>query len=69
MKTQFLQLNLSSVEYVWVEYHLAESKLSIQCTVEGHWWSSDAANAPLHACNVTKYEYTYSHQYSTTDNN
>jgi hypothetical protein len=25
MKTPFLQLNLSSVEHVWVEYHVAES--------------------------------------------
>jgi hypothetical protein len=25
MKTPFLQLNLSSVEHVWVEYHIAES--------------------------------------------
>jgi hypothetical protein len=25
MKTQFSQLNLSSIEHVWVEYHVAES--------------------------------------------
>jgi hypothetical protein len=27
-KKQFTQLNLSSVEHVWVEYHVAESFLS-----------------------------------------
>jgi hypothetical protein len=27
MKTPFTQLNLSSVEHVWVEYHVAESEL------------------------------------------
>jgi hypothetical protein len=36
MKTPFTQLILSSVEYVWVEYHVAESTLSLRNVRT--WW-------------------------------